>query len=275
MRSLLNFLLRFKTLILFLILEAVALIMISSSHNYHQSVAFGAARTLSGFFAQRVESGRSYFRLRQTNEQLVYENLMLRRQIEEAGKISPPGIVTVVDTVKGTGYSYLSATVINNSVNKQKNFITLDRGSRDGVINGMGVASSEGIVGVVVGVSHNYSVAMSVLNTDFRISSSIARNDYFGSLAWDGKNYRYSQLSEIPHHVTVAEGDTIVTSGYSAIFPAGLMVGTLTGDLKKGGDFVTLKVRLSADLKKLTNVYLIGNLTRYERNTLEEGVINE
>jgi rod shape-determining protein MreC len=180
MRSLLNFLLRFKTLILFLILEAVALIMISSSHNYHQSVAYGAARTLSGFFAQRVERGRSYFRLRQTNEQLVSENLMLRRQIEEAGKISPPAIVNVVDTVKGTGYSYLSATVINNSVNKQKNFITLDRGSRHGVINGMGVASSEGIVGVVVGVSHNYSVAMSILNTDFRISSSIARNDCRG-----------------------------------------------------------------------------------------------
>jgi rod shape-determining protein MreC len=116
---------------------------------------------------------------------------------------------------------------------------------------------------------------MSLLNTDFKLSASIARNDYFGSLAWDGRNHRYAQLSEIPHHVAVTEGDTIVTSGYSAIYPAGLMVGTLTGDQKRGGDFVTLKVLLSADFKKLTNVYLIGNLTRNERETLEAEVKNE
>jgi rod shape-determining protein MreC len=139
----------------------------------------------------------------------------------------------------------------------------------------MGVASPAGVIGVVVGVSRNYSVAMSLLNTDFKLSASIARNDYFGSLAWDGRNYRYAQLSEIPHHVDVTEGDTIVTSGYSAIFPPGLMVGTLTGDKKKGGDFVTLKVLLSADFKKLTNVYLIGNLTREERENLEKEVGNE
>ncbi len=114
---------------------------------------------------------------------------------------------------------------------------------------------------------------MSLLNTDFRLSASIERNDYFGSLAWDGINYRYARLSEIPHHVAVTEGDTIVTSGYSAIFPAGMMVGALTGGQKRGGDFVSLEVLLSVDFKKLTNVYLIGNLTREERNSLEEEVV--
>lgn len=275
MRSLLNFLLRFKTLILFLILEAVALVMISSSHNYHQSVTYSAARSVSGFFAKRLENGRSYFRLKQINQQLVTENLILRREIEELRPLPQSGINTVSDTVKGTAYSYLSATVINNSVNKQKNFITLDRGSLHGVTTGMGVASAEGIAGVVVGVSRNYSVAMSLLNTDFRLSARIARNDYFGSLAWDGKNYRFAQLSEIPHHVAVSQGDTIVSSGYSAIFPEGLVIGTLTGEQKKGGDFVTLKVQLSVDLKKLTNVYIIGNINRVERDTIEAEVINE
>ena len=126
---------------------------------------------------------------------------------------------------------------------------------------------------MVVGVSGNYSVVMSLLNTDFRLSASIARNDYFGSLAWDGTNYRYARLSEIPHHVQVSEGDTIMTSGYSAIFPAGLMAGTLTGDQKRGGDFVSLKVLLSVDFKKLTNVYVIGNLTKEERENLEKEVV--
>jgi rod shape-determining protein MreC len=137
----------------------------------------------------------------------------------------------------------------------------------------MGVASPSGVVGVIVGVSRNYSVVMSLLNTDFRLSASISRNDYFGSLAWDGTNYRYARLSEIPHHVQVAEGDTIVTSGYSAIFPAGLMAGTLTGEQRRGGDFISLKVLLSVDFKKLTNVYVIGNLTREERESLEKEVI--
>jgi len=275
MRSLLNFLLRYKNLIIFFILEAVALVMISSSHDYHQSVAYGAARSVSGFVAKRLESGHSYFNLRQVNQELVNENLMLRRRIETLAAVPQTGFTSINDTISGIRYNYLNARVINNSVNKQKNFITLDKGSRQGVTRGMGVASSTGVVGVVVGVSRNYSVAMSLLNTGFKVSASIKRNDYFGSLAWDGRNHRYAQLSEIPHHVAVTEGDTIVTSGYSAIYPQGLMIGTLTGDQKRGGDFVTLKVLLSADFKKLTDVYLIGNLTRNERETLEKEATNE
>lgn len=273
MRSLLNFLLRFKTLILFLVLEAVALVMISTSHNFHQTVFYGLSRNITGFVAKRVEKGTYYFRLRQVNEELVQENTMLRKRLEGLTSVPQEGFETVRDTVSGINYTYLSARVISNSVNKQKNFITLDRGSRHGVAVGMGVASPSGVVGVVVGVSRNYSVVMSLLNTDFRLSASIARNDYFGSLAWDGTSYRHARLSEIPHHVQVAEGDTIVTSGFSAIFPAGLMAGTLTGDQKRGGDFVSLKVMLSVDFKKLTNVYVIGNLTREERETLEKEVV--
>ncbi len=273
MRSLLNFLLRFKTLILFLVLEAVALVMISTSHNYHQTVFYGLSRNISGFVARRLERGTYYFRLRSVNEELVKENTMLRRHLEELSARPSEGFSGVHDTISGISYTYLNARVISNSVNKQKNFITLDKGSKHGVAVGMGVASPSGVVGVVVGVSSNFSVVMSLLNTDFRLSASIARNDYFGSLTWDGTNHRYARLSEIPHHVAVNEGDTIVTSGYSAIFPAGLMAGTLTGDQKRGGDFVSLKVLLSVDFKKLTDVYVIGNLKKDEREKLEEEVV--
>lgn len=269
MRSLLNFLLRFRTLILFLILEAVALVLIFSSHHYHQTVAYGAARTVTGFISKRIDAGTNYFRLRQVNEELVAENTMLRRQMEALEAGIQKQFMVVDDSLSGVSYSYLDAKVVNNSVNKQKNFITLDRGSRHGVTHGMGVASATGVVGVVVGVSPRYSVVMSLLNTDFRLSASIARNDYFGSLAWNGISHRYATLSEIPHHVTVTEGDTIVTSGYSAIFPAGLMVGTLTGETERGGDFLSLEVMLSTDFKRLTNVFLIGSLRRAEKIELE------
>ena len=275
MRSLLYFLLRHKTLILFLFMEGVALFMLSSSHNYHQTVAFNTARSISGSLTKSVENGRSYFRLRQINADLVNENLMLRKRMEALQPDPASSFIALSDSLTGLSYSYTAARVVNNSINRQKNFITLDKGRRDGVMNGMGVACGEGVLGIVVGVSRNYSVAMSLLNLDFRLSASIAHNDYFGSLAWDGKNYRYAQLSEIPHHVTVMPGDTIVTSGYSAIFPPGLMIGTLTGDQKKGGDFVTLKVELSPDFKRLTNVYIIGGLHKDEIKRLEEEVVNE
>ena len=275
MRSLLNFLLRYKTLILFLILEGVALFMLSSSHNYHQSVTSSAARSVFGGITKRVEKGRSYFRLRQINKLLIAENRMLQEKLTNLDSGPETSFKDITDTVTGQSYNYLNARVVNNSVNKQKNFITLDKGQRNGVGNGMAVASADGVIGVVVGTSQNYAVAMSLLNIDFRLSARIANNNYFGSLAWDGRNHRFAQLSEIPHHVVVNSGDTIVTSGYSAIFPAGLVVGTLTGDQNKGGDFITLKVKLSADFKNLTNVYIIGNLHRDERKRLEEEVMNE
>ena len=270
MRSLLNFLLRFKTLILFLILEAVALVMISSSHNYHQTIAYGAARSITGFVAKKIDKGENYFRLKKINDELLAENLTLRRRLEQLSSSQADTIITVTDSLSGETYTYMNARVINNSINKQKNFITLDKGSKNGVVNGMGVASSTGVAGIVVGVSRNYSVAMSLLNSDFRLSASIERNNYFGSLTWDGGSYRYARLSEIPHHVSIREGDTVVTSGYSAIFPAGLMAGTLTGEQTKGGDFISLKVLLSTDFKKLTNVYIIGNLKREEQQQIEE-----
>jgi len=273
MRSLLIFLLRFKTLILLLILEAVALVMITSSHNYHQTVAFDAARSITGIVAKRIDKGENYFRLKKINDQLMAENLMLHRRIEQFSSLPEETIIPVTDSVSGVKYTYLNARVINNSVNKQKNFITLDKGSKQGVVNGMGVASSTGVVGIVVGVSRDFSVAMSLLNTDFRLSASIKRNNYFGSLTWDGRSYRSAWLSEIPHHVAIREGDTVVTSGYSAIFPAGLMAGTLTGDQMKGGDFISLNVLLSTDFKKLTNVYIIGNLIKNERKQLEEEAV--
>jgi len=273
MRSLLNFLLRFKTLILFLILEAVALGLIFSSHDYHHTLFSGVARNISGFVAKRIEKGTSYFRLRQVNEELVAENIMLRNRFVALDTESQELFSGVRDTLTGISYTFLNARVINNSINKQKNFITIDKGSKQGVASGMGVASSSGVVGVVVGVSGNYSVVMSLLNSDFRLSASIARNNYFGSLAWDGINYRHARLSEIPHHVQVQEGDTIVTSGFSAIFPPGLMAGTLTGEQKKGGDFVSLQVLLAVDFKNLTNVYVIGNLKKDERESLEREVV--
>lgn len=275
MRSLLNFLVRHLNLILFLVLEGIALIMLSSTHNYQNSVATDVFGGVTARLTSSVENIRSYTRLRQINRQLAFENAMLRQKLEGTQKVPPATLSTVNDTVSKLFYTYITARVVNNSVNKQKNFFTLDRGLSSGVTGGMAVVTPDGIAGVIVASSQNFSVAMSVLNLNFKQSVRLKKNNYFGSMSWSGKNYRYVQVTEIPHHVDVSEGDTIVTSGYSALFPENIVVGTVEGEPIKGGDFLTLKVKLSNDMKQLTYVYIIKDHYKGERIGLETEVENE
>jgi rod shape-determining protein MreC len=134
----------------------------------------------------------------------------------------------------------------------------------------MAVISGTSVAGVIVGSSENFSVAMPVINIDFRISARIRSSGYFGSLTWDGKDYRYAVLNEIPQHVTVNQGDTIETTGYSAIFPEGIFIGTVSEITRQGGDFYSIEVLLQTDFKKLRNVYVIGNMKKAERLELEK-----
>jgi rod shape-determining protein MreC len=167
-------------------------------------------------------------------------------------------------------YLHTSAVITDNTVNRQKNFITLNKGSRQGIMTDMAVISGESVVGVIVGYSDNFSVAMSLLNLDFKLSARIRSNGYFGSLSWDGRDYKYALLSEIPQHVSVNRGDTIETTGYSAIFPEGIIIGTVSDYEKIGGDFYLIKVALKTDFKKIHFVDIISNLKKREQLELEK-----
>jgi rod shape-determining protein MreC len=134
----------------------------------------------------------------------------------------------------------------------------------------MAVISANSVAGVIVGCSKNYSVAMSLLNLNFKLSARIKSNGYFGSLSWDGRDYRYAILSEIPQHVLVNVGDTIETTGYSAIFPEGAMIGTVSDYEKFGGDFYKITILLTTDYKKLHFVDVIANLKKTELLELEK-----
>jgi rod shape-determining protein MreC len=275
MRRLLDFLIRHLNFVLFLALEGIALIMLSSSHNYHNSVAENIFGGVAARINSSAENIRSFTRLRQVNRQLAYENAMLHQKLEGTFKVAPATEVRVNDTISKLYYTYITAKVVNNSTNKQKNTFTLDRGLSSGITNGMAVVSPDGMAGVIIATSQNFSVAMSVLNLNFKQSVRLARTKYFGSMSWPGKNYRYAEVTEIPHHADVVEGDTVVTSGYSALFPENIMVGTVEGAPVEGGDFLTLKVKLSTDMKRLTYVYIIKDHYKGERLGLEAGTDNE
>jgi rod shape-determining protein MreC len=270
MRNLLNFLARYNNLIIFLFLEGIAFYMLSSGNSYQNSRLLNSIRGVTRGFEQRIYNTRSYLSLRQANEKLAEENIALKNIMRKPAYGEKIPFSSVDDSLFKQQYVHTSAEVIENSMNRQKNFFTINKGDLQGIKVGMAVVSPSGVAGVVVGCSKNFSVAMSVLNIDFKLSARIRSNGYYGSLGWDGKNYQYAVLNEIPQHVNVNVGDTIEATGFSAIFPEGSIVGTVSDYEKKGGDFYKIKVLLMTDFKKLHFVDVIGNLKKKEQLDLEK-----
>jgi rod shape-determining protein MreC len=270
MRSLLNFLARYNNLIIFLVLEGIAIYLLATGNNYHNGRFVNGIRDLTRGIEERINNTRTYLHLREINEILAVENVTLRNSMTRLVKETNSVFTSVTDSIYKQQYVHTSAEVINNSTNRQKNFFTINKGSRQGIKPDMAVTSDNGIAGVIVGCSPNYSIAMSFLNLDFRLSARIKSNGYFGSLSWDGRNYRYAVLSDIPQHVSVNVGDTIETTGYSAIFPEGVMVGTVSDYEKVGGDFYKIIVSIKTDFKKLHFVDVIGNMKKTEEIELEK-----
>ncbi len=269
MRNLLNFLARYNNLIIFLILEGLSVYFLASRNSYHNTRVMFGFRGLTLSIEEKVSNTRAFLNLREINSALASENVALKNSIERLVRRDNSIFISVSDSIFKQQYIHTSAAVIDNSINKQKNFFTVNKGRLQGISVDMAVTSGEGVAGVIVGCSDNYSQAMSVLNLDFRLSARIKSNGYYGSLNWDGVNYRKAVLSEIPQHVPVNVGDTIETTGYSAIFPEGFMVGTVSEFEKKGGDFYKITVTLSTDFKKLHYVDVIGNMKKSEQLELQ------
>jgi rod shape-determining protein MreC len=270
MRNLLNFLARYNNLIIFLILEGIAFSLLSSGSNYHKSRIVNSVRGMTHGLEERINKTRSYLSLRDINKILAAENVTLKNFIEKSARREKSLFFSEVDSASKQQYLHTSGEVIENSINRQKNFFTIDKGEIQGIKVDMAVLSMGSVAGVVVGCSKNYSVAMSLLNLDFKLSARIRSNGYYGSLSWDGRDYRYATLSEIPQHVLVSVGDTIEATGYSAIFPEGSIVGTVSDYEKSGGDFYKITVMLTTDFKKLHFVDVIGNMKKTEQLELEK-----
>ena len=272
MRSLLNFLLKYQSILLLLLLEAAAFYLLANSTSYHNAKITNSFRGAESTLQEKVTNFTEYFKLREINYTLSLENTQLRNTLERTYSNSEISFFTVNDSVQRQQYVYTQADVVNQSITKQKNFFTLNKGTNHGIDVGMAVVGPNGIAGVTVGVSENFSVAMSLLNLDFRLSARFRKNEYFGSLNWKGLNRSLLSFDEIPHHLTINIGDTIETTGFSAFFPAGLMVGFVSEFDDKDGDFYNIDVKLATDFHNLTYVYIIGNLRKYEQVILEESI---
>jgi rod shape-determining protein MreC len=270
MRNLLNFLARYNNLFIFLLFEGIALYLVVTGNNYQNSQVVKGVKGLTRSIESKINNTRRYLSLNEINTSLALENAALRNSIEQMIKKQNLDFYHVSDTIHQQQFVYTTAEIVDNSVNRQKNFFTINIGKKKGVDVDMAVTSSNGVAGIIVGSSDSYSIVMSLLNLDFKLSAKMKSNGYFGSLTWDGRDYRYAVLNEIPQHVLIIIGDTIETTGYSAIFPEGIMVGLVSDFEKTGGDFYKITVSLTTDFKKLNYVSVIGNLKKTEQLDLEK-----
>ncbi len=276
MRNLVVFFYRNVNLFVFIILEGFCLFLLYSRNHYQKAAFISSSNRIAGDIFTTVNSMQEYFHLKETNENLAIENATLRNLLRSAYHAVDLREKSVNDTSYHMQYRYITARVINNSVNRRNNFLTLGVGSLQGIKSEMAVITSNGIVGITKDVSPHYTSVLSILNKEARISAKIKKNDYFGSLYWEGGDYRIATLSDIPTHVPLAVGDTVTTNTFSAIFPDNILIGTLSSvKVKPGDNFYTLTVRFSANLKNITHVYVIKNLLKEEQKALEEKSQND
>jgi Cell shape-determining protein len=277
LKNLLAFLAKYHHWLLFGLLEVISMVLLFRYNSYQGSVWFSSASYAVGRILEADASVRQFFSLSRVNEELTLRNFYLERQVDQLRRLY--GELTE-DTTKLqmqeqrflSKYNLIPAKVVSNSVDRLDNLITIDKGKVDGVERDMGVACGNGVVGVVYMASDHYAVVIPVLNVSAsRISCSIRGRGYFGYLRWDGKDPAVAYLEDVPRHARFKRGDWVETSGYSAIFPHGVLVGkieTIYNSLD--GLSFRLKVRLSTDFACLRDVCVINDKGIAERSRLLE-----
>jgi len=270
MQQIINFVIRNKTFLLFLLLFGVSLGFTIQSHSYHKSKFINSANFFTGGIYEGASGISGYFNLREQNDILIEENTRLRSKLfNQSDSLSSAN--TFIDSVSFNGrYKFLSAKVIKNDYASTKNYLTINKGEKDSVQQDFGVMTSKGIVGIIDNTSKNYARVLSILNTKSRINAQLQSTNHIGSLIWNTKSSQTVQLIDISKFAPVKKGDTIVTGGESSIFPKGIPIGKITSfELDISGDTYTIDIRLFNDMGNLSHVYIIENLDAAEINFLE------
>ncbi len=269
MRNILALIQRFYVAILFVALEILSLIILFSSNNFQRSTFIRHSTDIVGnVYNQRDQLSR-YLRLSEINDQLALENALLRARLPENFILSDTVTYEVSDSISRQRYTFQTARVINATVSREMNYLTLDRGSSQGLRPDMGVIANGSIVGVVTSVSSNFSVVMPVIHSQFQ--TPVRLNGFYGQLSWPGGDPSIARIDDIPKHARVQPGDTAVTTGYSSYFPSGELVGfveSVNDDEKES--FHVISIRLATEFRKLNYVEVVNDLFRTEIDSLQQ-----
>ncbi len=283
MERVFDLILRFRNLILFLLLQGISLYLIIQINTRHNIVFGELAQNMTSSFQESRGRVFAYFNLIDENDKLLYQIKEIRQEYLKVRdelslyknqlplrleyRLIPDSLLPAEE------FKFIPAQVVNNSLDKSYNFLTINKGYINGVRKGMGVISEEGVLGQVVSVTDNYAMAMSILNKNFKLSAKIYQENFFGSLSWSGGSPEYADLEYIPLHVNIKEGDTIVTSGFSSIFPEGFRVGIIEEFEEKSEDgFYKIRVKLNSRPGNAYHVYVLSNMHRAEIDSLEKRI---
>ena len=274
MERLFLFIYQYRAFFTFVVLEVFCYWLIIQNNQYQGAKFFNSSNTIVASINNFSQSIRDYFLLSDVNRTLAEENAMLRKEVEhQKQQITNNYQISYSDSVLSNRFEFISAKVVNNQVDRFKNFITINKGEVDGVMPGMAVISPLGAVGKVKKVSEHYSVVTSILHIDYLISGVLKESNHFGTVQWNGKDPNFTKFNFIPRHVKPAVGDTVVTSGFNAIFPEGIMIGTIS-EVELSPEALTydLTLVLSQDFRKLSYVSVVKSNLKAEQDKLEEEV---
>ncbi|MBC6606809.1 rod shape-determining protein MreC [Hymenobacter sp. BT188] len=288
MRNLFTFIFRYRGILVFGLLEVLSLYLLIRNSSYQRAAFFNSANAYAGRVLEMRTQVLDYFRLVDVNRGLVAENAALRQQLyrpDLAGRL--PDSLAPVEPLRPArrdsillglrqlpatdpDYPLIPARVISNTRRRVDNYITINAGTREGVRPGMGILSADGVVGRVKVASEHYATATSVLHSKTVISAKIKRDGTEGGIKWLGDDAAHVLLDQIPRQNELVRGDTVLTSGYNAVFPEGVMIGTIDAFSKEPDkDFWTIRVRLAVDFSRLTYVYVVNSRPKAERDTLQ------
>ncbi|MBY0543774.1 MAG: rod shape-determining protein MreC [Sphingobacteriaceae bacterium] len=278
MRNLWIFISRYNAFFFFIIFFGIGIYLTLKNNSYQQSITINSTNEVVGSAYERLNVLKHYLNLGQVNDSLAIENARLKTEILALQNIDSNQTVKVKDTINQQQYTLLAAKVIKNSISLRNNYITINRGSTDGIVKDMAVISPQkGVVGFVQEVSEHLAIIRSLLNKNTAISVFIKKNNAFGSLVWGDGNFDYQKayVKEIPNHIKVKVGDTIITSGVGS-FPGGIEVGKITKTgISTGDSFMTLEISLFNNFSTLQYVYVVKDRLGAEQKNLESKLPNE
>jgi rod shape-determining protein MreC len=273
MHQLIYFLRKYRFFLFFLLLETIALSLVINNHSFHRSKFVSSTNGITGGFYNKISSISDYFQLEVENAELIEENTTLINRYEQLLRtLDSVSQYRVIDTTQYyQQFIYVSGRIQRNQYSRANNFLTINLGTNDSIDKEMAVVNSIGVIGITEKVSDNYARVQSILNSKSSISAKLKKdNNQLGNLKWDGKDYNVVQLLGLPRQADVQKGDTIITSGNSAIFPGGIPIGTAI-DVQGGETSVNrvVNVKLFNDMSSLKNIYVIKNFDKVEIRQLE------
>ncbi len=273
MQQIINFIIRNKNFLLFLLLFIISLFLTIQSHSFHKSKFISSANFLSGGIYNSVNNLSKYLNLTKENEILIEENIKFRNLLFNQSEYQLDSI-PVDKSSNSKNYRFIPASLIKNSFSSTNNSLLVDKGEKDGIYEDFGVITSKGLIGIIDNTSNSFSRVVSILSTKSRINAQLKKSDHFGTLSWDGESHEIVQLMDVPKIAPVQVGDTVITGGRSTIFPKGIQIGTITSfQLDNAEDFYEINIKLFNDMTNIGHIYIIENLKAQEILNLEN--INE